>query len=90
MTMHIYETVSNAEGSRIVPGITLFAAGTPTGFDDTKYGTASTAIPMIVREYDEEKYNPEMVDRLLQLDVEKPEAKFNNVIDMMDWLSSDD
>jgi hypothetical protein len=36
-----------------------------------------------------EEYEPEMVDRLLRLEVQAPEAKFNNVVDMMDWLDRD-
>jgi hypothetical protein len=34
-----------------------------------------------------EEYAPEMVELLLRLDTEKPEAKFNNVVDMLDWLN---
>ncbi len=35
---------------------------------------------------DGEDYNPEMVERVLKLAADEPEAKFDNVVDMMDWL----
>src|SRR5450759_5055702 len=34
----------------------------------------------------EGQYNSAMVSALLQADAEEPEAKFNNVVDMLDWL----
>jgi hypothetical protein len=36
-----------------------------------------------------ERYEPAMVAQLLKLDAQAPEAKFNNVVDMMEWLDSD-
>jgi phosphoglycolate phosphatase-like HAD superfamily hydrolase len=32
-------------------------------------------------------YRPEFVDAILAADKAKPEAKFDNVVDMLDWLS---
>jgi hypothetical protein len=34
-------------------------------------------------------YDPDLVSSLLRADLEKPEAVFDNVIDMMDWLQRD-
>ena len=34
-------------------------------------------------------YNQQMVDHILRLDALAPEAKFDNVVDMMDWLNAD-
>ena len=66
----------------------------PTGgFSDNgfvKYDAVCTGIVSVISGHEDyDKYEPEMVRRLLQLDAAEPEAKFNNVIDMMDWLNSD-
>jgi len=45
----------------------------------TYTGTTSTA--------EDEQYNPDMVDEILRADAAPPEAKFNNVVDMLDWLN---
>jgi hypothetical protein len=34
----------------------------------------------------EEEYDPAMVTRILEADAKPPEAKFSNVIDMLEWL----
>jgi hypothetical protein len=90
---HVYPTVSGTEGSRIGAGFTLWV-GMPTGgVGETalvKYDAVYTGMAFVVSCYEDYgKFEPEMVARLLRLDAETPEAKFNNVIDMMDWLNSD-
>jgi hypothetical protein len=90
---HVYPTVSGTEGSNIQTEFTL-RVGVPTGgvgeFFFGKYGAVYTGAAFIASGCEGYgKYEPEMVTRLLRLDIEAPEAKFNNIIDMMDWLNSD-
>jgi hypothetical protein len=90
----VYPTVSGAEGSCIGTGFITLWTGMPTGeFSDTgfvKYDAFCTGMVFVISGHEDyDKYEPEMVGRLLQLDAAEPEAKFNNVIDMMDWLNSD-
>jgi hypothetical protein len=87
---HTARTVSGNAGARIINGSN--AEYTIVG---NLIGFGATVVP----EYEvvcmgtfvasSDNYQPEMVERLLRLDAEAPEAKFNNVIDMMDWLDRD-
>lgn len=38
---------------------------------------------------DPEEYNPDLVADILRADAEPPEAQFNNVVDMLNWLNRD-
>ena len=89
---YVYQTASTASGTG--PSI---ASGSNAGLV-VLCGTLSIAITGL-HEYQivypevpsfevREEYDPEMVARLLYLDAQPPEAKFNNVIDMMNWLNS--
>ena len=38
---------------------------------------------------DVEQYDPDFVAGILRADAEPPEAQFNNVVDMLNWLNRD-
>ena len=46
----------------------------------------AAVVPAMMRD---EQYNPDLVAEILHADAKPPEAKFNNVVDMLDWLNRD-
>jgi hypothetical protein len=83
----ITETVAGFDGACLVTGLTgngAFLVGSswfsnvPTGmsFGCLSYAGASD-------------YDSEFVSSILQADAAAPEASFNNVVDMLDWLNRD-
>jgi hypothetical protein len=92
-TSHVYPTISGIEGSCLGAEFTLWTGMLTGGMGDiagVKYDAVYTGMAVVVSGREDcGEYEPEMVRRLLQLDAKAPEAKFNNVIDMMDWLNSD-
>jgi hypothetical protein len=57
-------------------GFTVSNATTNVSFGCTSYAGAF-------------QYDPEFVDEILAADAAEPEASFNNVVDMLDWLNRD-
>jgi hypothetical protein len=86
-------TVSGTEGSRIVNSSSatfiILSDIVAPGMGTTIAQEYQIAYTSCTSWASDNEYEPEMVARLLRLDTEAPEAKFNNVVDMMDWLDRD-
>ena len=81
----ITKTVSGSDGARIIKGST-------GSFDPSRtYAFVSNAtvdVSLVVVYYAGiNDYDPEFVTSILQADAAAPEASFNNVVDMLDWLN---
>lgn len=80
----VTETVAGFEGARIVTTMSG-STGTLQG----SVGWASNATSHIVVGglfFAGSDYNPDFVATIFQADAAAPEASFNNVVDMLDWL----
>jgi hypothetical protein len=72
----IFTTLSDS-ASTVVVGCSLFSNATQTfSLGGVYYAGASN-------------YDPDFVASILQADAAAPEASFNNVVDMLDWLNRD-
>jgi hypothetical protein len=81
----ITKTVSGSEGARIV---TTLSAG--FGLAATHYIASNATVDVWlsgVYYAGAGDYDPEFVASILQADTAAPEATFNNVVDMLDWLN---
>ena len=76
---------SNAEVTAVtsISGSMATTAATTIAFVDTVLMWSTQASVA------HEKYDAAFVKRVLDADAKPPEAKFANVIDMMDWLDRD-
>lgn len=88
---HVYpvsQTISGTAGARIAYGsnvnVTTVGWVALVSTANQEYQLVGVAPTPVT-----EEYVPEMVSLLLRLDKAPPEAKFNNVVDMMDWLDRD-
>lgn len=86
----IVRTVSGPEGSQIIDALTVMAQTIETIH---KIVTATTALHDRVYQtlYTEASgsYDPDFVAEVLQADDAAPEASFDNVVDMLNWLNRD-
>jgi len=85
---HLYpvtETVAGFGGARIVTSSTTAVVA--------DFGWSSNATTGIsfggVYYTDANEYDPDFVASILQADAASPEASFDNVVDMLDWLNRD-
>jgi hypothetical protein len=83
----ITKTVSGFEGARILTALSgvratlLDLAMTSTATTDVSFGGVYYAGTV--------DYDPDFVASILHADAAAPEASFNNVVDMLDWLNRD-
>ena len=87
LAVPITKTISGSEGARIITGAT-------GGFGPSRnYAFVSNAtvdVSMVVVYYaGVNDYDPEFVTSILQADAAAPEASFDTVVDMLDWLNRD-
>jgi hypothetical protein len=95
-------TVSGSDWSRSLTcsngtDVVSFDAGLPVSYGEFQVICAAArreAMPVVVAVVpavtrDNSEYDEGMVARILRLDAGEPEAKFDNVIDMLDWLERD-
>jgi hypothetical protein len=88
-------TVSGAAGSRILNGSNaeyVIGGGYQwLGGGSTSAGQAVTVVAYsgITQAPEVEEYDPAFVTRILDAAAQPPEAKFNNVVDMLNWLNRD-
>jgi hypothetical protein len=97
-TSHWHTETFMFYGTTAGPGaLTIFAGDRPASSSQTVFTGATIYEPAVFVAHktitspavESAEYNPELVERLLRLDSEAPEATFHNVIDMMDWLDRD-
>jgi hypothetical protein len=69
------------QGLVSVPEASVIVIPMRSAMDEVYSMTISTAPT-------EEPYNPALVAAVIEADAKKPEAKFDNVIDMMEWLET--
>jgi hypothetical protein len=92
---HVFRTgvtVSGAGGSRIANSSSSAATTSSTDMSasgmsttmSTEYAVVYTEAASSARDYD-----PAFVASVLRADAAPPEAAFNNVVDMLDWLNRD-
>ena len=81
----ITKTVSGSEGARIIKGATGSFGPSRTY---TFVSNATADVSMVVVYFaGVNDYDPEFVTSILQADAAAPEASFDNVVDMLDWLN---
>jgi len=84
----VTETVAGFNGARIVTG----ATGTPNLKLEAHAWTSNATIGVTlggVYYASAGGYDPDFVASILQADAAPPEASFDNVVDMLDWLNRD-
>jgi hypothetical protein len=83
---HLYQAVAGCP--RIVTGLSANNSRVVTSFDWSS--TAPIGISLGGEYYvGASDYDPDFVASILQADAAPPEASFNNVVDMLDWLNRD-
>jgi hypothetical protein len=84
----ITKTVSGFEGARIV---TALSGGVSAVVKGSAWSSNATIGTSFVGVYyaGASDYDPEFVASILQADAAAPEASFNNVVDMLEWLNRD-
>lgn len=83
----ITRTVSGPDGARIIKGMTGSFGLTRTC---TLVSNATVDVSLVSIYYaGGSDYDAEFVKSILQADASAPEASFNNVVDMLDWLNRD-
>jgi hypothetical protein len=88
----ITETVSGPTGAVIVTGVSDSMTMRVVGYDWSSNATAGLTLSVTFFSGHSEsanEYDPAMVEHLRRLDAAAPEAKFNNVVDMLEWLNRD-
>jgi hypothetical protein len=84
---NLYQAVAGCP--RIVTGLSASTRKIVTGFDWSS-SNATTGISLGGEYYvGASDYDPDFVASILQADSAPPEASFNNVVDMLDWLNRD-
>jgi hypothetical protein len=87
----IIDTVSGFFGPRIVTALsdsTIMQLDVPEGWLPNN-ATRGLSFGCVCANSDLNGYSAEFVASILQADAAKPEAKFDNVVDMLDWLNRD-
>ncbi len=82
----VTETVTGFDGARIITALTGNSAvlvGGTNSFSNVTTGVSLGGI-YFAGTHD---YDPDFVSSILQADAADPEASFNNVVDMLDWLN---
>ncbi len=84
----ITKTVSGFEGARIVTALSG-GGGISAVAEGSAWSSNATIGASLVGVYyaGASDYDPEFVASILQADAAAPEASFNNVVDMLDWLN---
>jgi hypothetical protein len=91
----VTETVAGFGGARVVTGATGTASSGSYAWTSNVETHAWTSNAMIgvmfggVYYASAGEYDPDFVASILQADAAPPEASFNNVVDMLDWLNRD-
>jgi hypothetical protein len=84
----VTETVAGFNGARVVTGATGPASLRLETHAWTSNATSGVALGGVFFANVGE-YHPDFVASILQADAAAPEASFNNVVDMLDWLNRD-
>src|SRR5260370_19911282 len=88
---HVYpitETVAGFDGARIVTALSDSTSAVVVGSSWTSNATIGVSLGGVYYAGTSD-YNPDFVASILQADAAPPEASFNNVVDMLDWLNRD-
>jgi hypothetical protein len=87
----VYKTVSGREGSRIVVELAASPISATERFvwGSFTFATATATTVSCVFQTNAPAYDQDFVKSVLAADAAKPEASFNNVVDMLDWLNRD-
>jgi hypothetical protein len=85
----VTETVSGSEGSLILYGV-AGAGMQVSGLEWTSTNNASIGVSLGgVYFAGSSDYDPAFVERVLNADTAPVEARFDNVVDLLDWLERD-
>jgi hypothetical protein len=101
-TVRAFYTVSGAEGAQIINATTNHSVSIKISTQavtaalerlmsaTVTWGQQQTGVvPAAVSSVEEVQYDPDFVAQILQADAAPPEAKFTNVVDMLEWLDRD-
>src|SRR5438445_606119 len=85
----VYRTVSGRAGSRIVVELaaTPISASETVALHSYVFATATSTAVGCVLQTNAPAYDQNFVKSVLAADAAEPEARFNNVVDMLDWLN---
>jgi hypothetical protein len=86
---HAFPVIEAVAGFGNVQNLMAFSGNNSVLVADSSfYSNATTGVSLgatyVVGAGD---YDPEFVQSILQADAAAPEARFNNVVDMLDWLN---
>jgi len=84
----VTETVAGFQGARIVTVLSDAKSALVVGSGWTSNATIGVSLG---GEYftDAQEYDAVFVESIIKADADSPEASFNNVVDMLDWLNRD-
>ena len=87
----VVETVPGFDGSVTVTSVADSGSFHVVGLDWFSTATIGASLGGVYHAAyaDAEEYDPDFVASILRADAEPPEARFNNVVDMLNWLNRD-
>jgi hypothetical protein len=84
----VTKTISGFEGARIVTALSGGLSGLMEGSAWSSNGMIGASLGAVYYAGASD-YDPDFVTSILQADAAAPEASFDNVVDMLDWLNRD-
>jgi hypothetical protein len=83
----VTKTVSGSDGYCILRGVTAGPQMRVKGYRWTSNASNELSFGVMTYTGLAQHYDPALVASILQADTAPPEASFNNVVDMLDWLN---